>query len=180
KPCGRSTIWFAPALVAILIASGGCTERKLGQPCTSDRGCQSRLCFRFQERDAEFCSRLCYCDSDCPSSMVCLAGYDKCVPKQGKELGASCDRQLECSHGICIRVTDPTTRATVGYCSQMCRTDRDCPTPFQCRSRKFKLRTGLVVLKNYCSRQRPTPQPKPVPTPKPLTPPIKPTTRISL
>lgn len=167
-------------VLAFALLSSACREAKSGEPCSKNEACRSRVCFRFQERDQQFCSRLCYGDGDCPRGMVCLAGYDRCVPRRGKDVGESCQRQLECANGICIRVADPTTKAESAYCSKMCRRDADCPTPFRCRSREFKLRTGRVVLKNYCSRKPDKPKPKPQPQPKPQPKPLKPPTRINL
>jgi hypothetical protein len=114
-----------------------------GAACTTNAGCRSGLCNRYDG----VCSRQCCAESDCGPTESCTV-YDLdattptkiCAPRSPTTgtlpLGATCTTADECESETCVPV-NPDDVASVRKCSTLCCRNADCtvlPAGGACRA----------------------------------------------
>lgn len=101
----------------------------VGDPCTSDRDCQSGAC---EGEGASVCVEQCTQDLSCEDAAqrCVLDGVRRvCVPPTDDlPAGEPCADPRECTSGTCVDPPDPIQgEATEPVCADTCREASDCP-----------------------------------------------------
>ncbi len=128
QPCNPSGANTCPAgticAAGTSAACGGCRlAASLGDLCTANESCASRLCIMVNQDS--YCSRLCGTSMPCPTDFVCTEsdGGSVCIATRNG-LGLSCTANEQCRSGICA------TEGSRRFCTRFATPSEPCPIGF--------------------------------------------------